>query len=281
MMTNKIDVNRFSSDLYLGDNGIWVTDTMRSVSYPEDGNEYCFTIEDKSFWFRHRNNVITQLVNKYSPSSCFVDIGGGNGCVSHALQSVGVETMLLEPGPRGAINAKRRGINTVIQSTLEDVGFMSNSIQAAGVFDVVEHIERDEDFISSIGGYMQKGGVLYVTVPAYKTLWSHEDVEAGHFRRYTIKSLGCLLSKNGYEVVYSSYLFSFLVLPIFLARSVPSFLGMKKAVSQETMERDHSCRSRLAVGIVDFLLDREVRRIKEGKSIPLGSSCIAVARKKT
>jgi len=38
-----------------------------------------------------------------------------------------------------------------------------------------------------IGG--REGGTLILTVPTYKILWSNEDSEAGHYRRYKIKEI--------------------------------------------------------------------------------------------
>ena len=58
----------------------------RNISYPPEGNEACFALEASSYWFRHRNNVITHMVNRWSPEQTFFEIGGGNGCVSYALQ---------------------------------------------------------------------------------------------------------------------------------------------------------------------------------------------------
>jgi len=145
-----VDFSRIASNLEQSENGIWVASSQRGVSYPEDGNETRFAIEDASYWFNHRNNVITHLVSRFSPSTVFFDIGGGNGCVSNALQSAGNEVVLVEPGSVGALNAKKRGVRTVAQSTLEDAGFEHGSLSSVGLFDVVEHIEDDAEFLQRV-----------------------------------------------------------------------------------------------------------------------------------
>ena len=66
-------------------------------------------IEKDSFWFNHRNDVISNFVKRYSSLETFVDIGGGNGFVSKRLQDEGIPTILLEPGKYGVLNAKNRG----------------------------------------------------------------------------------------------------------------------------------------------------------------------------
>ena len=274
------DISQIASNLRQREDGIWVSRAQGEVSYPDDGNEACFAVEDNSFWFRHRNDVISQLVARFSPSTAFFDIGGGNGCVSKALQSAGSEVVLVEPGPNGVLNARQRGVRTVVQSTLEGAGFAPESLPAAGLFDVVEHIENDSEFLGLIYDYLQPNGVVYVTVPAFHFLWSSNDVSAGHFRRYTTHSLTSVLTRCGFNVSYCSYLFSFLVPPIFLLRSIPSCMGFRKTVSQATTEKEHSSGTGLVQSVVQNLLNSELTKVRNGKSIRFGSSCIAVATRR-
>ena len=275
------DIAAITENLTLSSNGIWVAKTDRAISYPEDGHEACFAVEDTSFWFGHRNNVIKHLVDEYSPGSPFFDIGGGNGCVSSALQGVGVDVALIEPGVRGAHNAKERGVGTVIQSTLEDAGFAPGSIPSAGLFDVVEHIEMELDFLRLVHHYMQPSGKIYITVPAFQFLWSQEDASAGHFRRYTTQSLTEALSKAGFAVEYCSYFFAFLVPPIFLLRSIPSRLGFRdKSDASGTTKKEHSSGSGLVNAVLQKCLNVELKRIQSKQQIFIGSSCVAVATKK-
>ena len=51
------------------------------LSYPAYGNEACFEVEDHSFWFRHRNHCIQELVRKFPPNGKgpIFDVGAGNG----------------------------------------------------------------------------------------------------------------------------------------------------------------------------------------------------------
>ncbi len=69
--------------------GIWFTDHNSAISYPEEGNDACFQVEDSSFWFKHRNACIAKVVENYKPEGMFLDVGGGNGFVSSMLASKG------------------------------------------------------------------------------------------------------------------------------------------------------------------------------------------------
>ena len=90
-------LERFSTNLAFKD-GLWRSPTQSQVSYPEDGSELFAQLEETSFWFRHRNRCIVEVVKKHANKSPFFDIGGGNGIVSQALIANGIETFLLEPG---------------------------------------------------------------------------------------------------------------------------------------------------------------------------------------
>ena len=135
-------------------NGIYYAKSDSDISYPEEGNENCMQIEEDSFWFIHRNNVIAESVKKHSAEKTFFDIGGGNGFVSKRLQDDDTKVALVEPGKIGAINAYKRGIKDVLCSTLEDAAFIPGKIESVGLFDVVEHIEDDDLFLKNINKYI-------------------------------------------------------------------------------------------------------------------------------
>ena len=129
---NNFNLTDFVDGIHLKDE-IWYSDNSSEVSYPSKGNEDCMQIEDNSFWFRHRNKCLISLVKHFSPDKKFWDIGGGNGFVSSGLQNNGIESILVEPGPSGAANGKRRGIRNIICATLENIRLKPDSMQAAGI----------------------------------------------------------------------------------------------------------------------------------------------------
>lgn len=274
---------RFRKD----DNGIWVPVAEHSapISYPEDGNDQCFAIETDSFWFRHRNNIIGTLVDLFPPNGLFVDVGGGNGFVSLALQEQGLSVVLVEPGPKGAFNAKQRNIETVVCSTFEEISFAPRSVAGVGLFDVLEHIEDERPLLASINASLKYEGYLYITVPAHAVLWSVDDSMAGHYRRYTSKSIERLLWENGFEVEYATDFFSFLFLPLFFLRSIPSRLGIRQANDQQHLDThrrrvtmEHRVESTISRKVLTYLCDHELSRIRKRKTCRVGTSCFVVAR---
>jgi SAM-dependent methyltransferase len=276
-----MDLREIATNIELGEDKLWCSRSKSAISYPESGNDICFELEDTSFWFQHRNRCLLELLERYPPNGTFFDIGGGNGCVSLALQNAGWRVVLLEPGIRGARNARGRSIGTVICSTFEDAGFREGSLPAAGAFDVVEHIEDDLGFLRSLARALTPGGRFYVTVPAFGGLWSHEDDDAGHYRRYTRSSLQYVLEQAGLQTEYVTYFFAVLPLPILLLRTLPYKLGLRR--SQEPVmarsQSEHRAPRGMSSSLLGMLLSQEVERIRTGRKIAFGSSCLAVARK--
>ena len=258
--------------------GVWRSRRPTAVSYPDEGNDLCFAVEDGSYWFRHRNDVITTIIGRYPPSGTIYDVGGGNGFVSLALEAAGHSVVLVEPGA-GAANAVRRGVTNVIHGTLEDAGFDDATIDAVGVFDVVEHIEDDDRFLADCGRILVRGGRVYCTVPAVRWLWSGEDVAAGHFRRYTRSSLRSVFQRNGFDVEYLTPFFSWLPLPILLFRTLPYHWGSERTPKPgvASVRADHSL-PRPLQSVATSVHRWELARIARGSTVPCGTSLFCVAR---
>lgn len=274
-----MNIEKYTKGLILKD-GIYFSKLKTNISYPEEGNNDFFKIEDNSFWFEHRNNIIVEAVKKYSEEKILFDIGGGNGFVSKAIENSGVEVALIEPGINGCLNAKKRNLKNIICSTLQDSEINENSIPNIGLFDVVEHIEDDLSFLKTVNIFLKPKGLVFITVPAYNMLWSNEDKDAGHYRRYTKKTIKKVLENSGFTVKYSTYIFSFLLLPIFLTRTLPSFLGLNKQSKEiSNHKKSHNITSSYVKKTVDLILDNELIKITRGKKIIAGSSVFIIAEK--
>jgi hypothetical protein len=275
------DLRRCAPNVKPGPEGWWVSATLSEVSYPEEGNALCFVVEESSFWFAHRNRCILEAMKLFPPDGALFDVGGGNGCVARAIQESGFEVVLVEPGLEGVRNAVRRGIRQVVRSTLEDAGIFAETLPAVGLFDVIEHIRDDCGFLARTGRLMIPGGRLYITVPAYRWLWSDEDILAGHFRRYTLQSLSSVLEKAGCAIDFATYIFSFLPLPILFRRVAPYRMGLgSKEASERSVRSDHEIGHPMARRILQTLTRWELDRIVKQHPLAVGATCLVVARRR-
>lgn len=227
--------NRFNLDAWCAaipglqkeEDGLWRAPAISEVSYSEGGHASLAEVEESSYWFNHRNAVISQLISRTLPNRATIfDIGGGNGYVSLGLARNGFETVVIEPGANGVSAARKRGLQ-VVQAAYQDLDVPDGSIPTAGLFDVLEHLEDDIGALRALHRAIEPGGMLYLAVPALSWLWSNEDIEAGHYRRYRKDDLAKRVESAGFEVQSAAYFFASLVLPVFLMRVVPYRLRIK------------------------------------------------------
>lgn len=270
-------VKSIAPNLVEREDGVWSSAGETRLSYPDGAHNMCFDIEAGSFWYVHRNEVILRAIRRHPPAGTVFDVGGGNGFVTVALRDAGFPSLLVEPGEDGVRNAVRRGLRPVLQSTIDDAGFADGSFPAAGLFDVVEHIEDDRGFLERLRKLLEPGGLLYVTVPALSWLWSSEDSRAGHYRRYTIETMASLLVTSGFTVEFATYFFGFLVWPLFVRRSIPSRLGLRDGTGHE-YAAEHAPPSRRLRRLIEGWSRAELDRLDAGAPIRRGTSCILVAR---
>jgi SAM-dependent methyltransferase len=269
------DVASLAPGLERRADGIWFVRRQAPVPYPEHGNAACLQIEDRSFWFRHRNRCITSVVRRFAPQEALLDIGGGNGYVAKGLTEAGIACALLEPGIDGALAARARGVDPVICAGLKDIGMAPGSVSAAGMFDVLEHIEDEAGALHQVHALLRPGGVLFLTVPAYALLHSAKDLAAGHFRRYTLRSLTRAVIGSGFRPEYATYLFAPLPPFVLLLRTLPSLLYLRRPADAELQASKHVCHG-LTAHIMDRLLDTEAQRIRAAGTIAFGTSRLVV-----
>jgi len=277
-----MDISRLGRGLAKDNDGIWRPANTRShaLSFPATGHGVCYQIEDESFWFAHRSACITSALARAHVGGPFLDVGGGNGAVSKALERAnGLDVVLIEPGAEGARGARRRGIPHVICATLEELDIAPSSFGSAGLFDVAEHVADDRALFRQVHRVLQPGGLLCVTVPAYSWLWSAEDELAEHHRRYTLAGLMDALAGSGFSLRYATYLFAAFTVPVFLLRSVPHKMVRRSKDQVEHRAAEQHRSSALVRRIIDAALAPELAAVRAGRRIPFGTSCLAVAEK--
>lgn len=264
-------------------NGIWIKeDIFDEVHYPGDAHGACFQVEDASVWYKHRNKCIASMLRVFPPKGLLLDIGGGNGLVSRYLMDKDVvETVLVEPGKEGALNAaEKRKLSCVVNVTADSLDFLQEKIPAIGLFDVLEHIEDEVNFLLSLRKMLVKTGKIYITVPAHLILWSATDFHAGHFRRYRKATLNAVLEKSGFRTLYCSGIFKALIPGIFIFRSIKSIWGFRRRIdlSNDKNSREHGVEDSIAWRIAGNFLKGETEMILKKKT-QTGASLICVAEK--
>ena len=257
------------------------------LDMPEEGLDMLDPLNHTSFWHKHRADCIVRTLENFMPpdTGWFADVGGGNGYIAKCIADAGYEVALFEPAYAGVMNAKNRGVKNIVWGLLDASTVEKGSISAIGLFDVLEHIENDKEFISSFFSLLDEKGKIIITVPAHSYLWSSKDDYGLHKRRYSLMQLKKIFLENDFDVVYETYFFSFLLPPVFFLNALPyKLFGKKNDATQPNRipikHVEKTCAEHRRKGkVLDIVLAYEKMLIKKKIRLPFGASILMVAEK--
>jgi SAM-dependent methyltransferase len=96
------------------------------------------------------------------------------------------------------------------------------------LFDVLEHVEDDRQFLREILlKHLSGGALVFVTVPAYARLMTSHDQWLGHYRRYSPRDARGLISSSGLQIISEGGLFHSLLYARLLGKIREQILGAK------------------------------------------------------
>ena len=176
--------------------------------YDAQGLDSLFNEEERHFWFLARKEFIFQQMMDYvNFSSRVIEIGAGTGNVARYLKSKGYTDVAVgEMHSNGLRYAKSYGIEECYQFDLLRAPF-EDEFDGVCLFDVLEHIEKDDKALSNAHRMLKTDGCIVLTVPAHEWLWSRDDAIAGHKRRYTKQELISKLEASGFDIESARYFF--------------------------------------------------------------------------
>ena len=250
------------------------TDNAEDLSYNKTFFSQLAILEEGNFWFQARNRLICWCLERFFSNSCrFLEIGCGTGFVLKAIKEkfkdfhlAGAELFF-----EGLRFAKTRLPETeFIQLDVLDMPFVGH-FDGIGVFDVLEHIEDDEQAIKKISLALKPGARLILTVPQHMFLWGHMDRLAFHKRRYSRMDLLTKLTEANLRVNFVTSLVTLLLPLMWLSR-------LKRRESDDVTEElrigavANSCLS--AIMRLEYFLITSARL-----RFPFGGSLLVVCQK--
>jgi ubiquinone/menaquinone biosynthesis C-methylase UbiE len=221
--------------------------------------------EQKHFWFQVRRKWIYDRIRKLVPPPAKVlEIGCGTGNVGSFLSRKDYSVT----GCEFYREALKMGWPDFfkVQGDTNNLPFGENCFDVVGLFDVIEHFHDDVSPLREAMRAVKKEGVVVITVPARKELWSYIDERAFHKRRYTKEMLSQIFSEVRLSPLFFEYMFMSLYFPMKYLRGED-----KKTDNQFKINRLTN-----AIPRVTFNLERLISRFFP---LPVGTSIIAVARK--
>ena len=199
-----------------------------------------------------------------------VEAGAGIGTVSELLltRASPRELTLVEPAANNVPVLRERFLGDsrvkIHHGYLED---LTETLKADSIIavNVLEHVERDEEFLRASYEILAPGGALLLLVPAVPAIFGSLDRAFDHFRRYTRPRLRTSLLAAGFEIEALRYL---------------NMLGVAAwFVSGRVFHRTTLGRGQ--VRFYDRWIIPLVRRVESLVRAPIGQSILVIARKPT
>lgn len=180
---------------------------------------------DRAHWFyRAKRAIVRHWIDRHltlAPDDLLIDAGMGTG------------TWLVEMAPRcrvlglddheESLALARPQVEAaggrVMKTGLNQVGLPDGCAAVVTLMDVFEHLDDDAGALAEMIRLTRPGGLVVVTVPALKWLWSDWDVALHHRRRYSRTELKDLVTRPGVQVLRLAFFNTWLLPPIALVRA--------------------------------------------------------------
>lgn len=257
------------------------------ISYDQSHFPDLFAAENRHFWFRARNKVISalaqQLVADFPAGYRLVEIGCGNGNVLQELDRISTDGTAIgvDLFADGLRFAQSRVSAPLVQADIFAMPFKT-TFELVGMFDVLEHLPNDTDVLAQVHTMLSPGGALLLTVPAFKSLWSYADRNANHKRRYTRQDLEQKLAQVGFKAEFVSY-YMMSVFPLVWAGRKVANRALRLSDNPRELERSmFKNELKIRPGANQLLyhaVSQEIPFLKRRLHIPFGTSLIAIGRK--
>jgi len=241
-----------------------------SISYDPSRFAALAAVEQEHFWFRARARLIVWALRKHFPrAQSLLEIGCGTGNVLAEIQKTGIGRAVgSEALAEGLAYAARRAPGAeLVQLDARRIPFREE-FDVVAAFDVIEHVEEDDEVLAGMFAACRPGGGVLVTVPQHAWLWSRRDEFAGHRRRYARSELLRKLAAAGFERPWTTS-FVALLLPLMA-------LARRRRAFSPSGELEIGAAANRLLGAV-MALERAL--IAAGVSFPAGGSLLAVAHK--
>jgi SAM-dependent methyltransferase len=132
-----------------------------------------------------------------------LDVGCGDGFFLRRLAKAGFRGVGIDVSTAG-IELAKKVLAEYPQCQVHCVPIQNlgpdDAYPIATCGETLEHIENDVEFLRQINRLLQAQGTLVLTVPIDMSLWTQDDVNAGHFRRYSKRDLFEKLQRTGFAV---------------------------------------------------------------------------------
>lgn len=234
-------------------------------------------LEGKLFWFRLKHMLVERIIDQYVPKrkGTWLDVGCGTGGLTKLIELKTSYKVIGMDSNKWALCYASKQISWVIKGSANVLPFKASSIQVVSLFDVLYHknIHSEKICLDEASRVLKKGGLLFITDCAYPFLLSNHDVYVEGTRRFTLGGMAKMLDEQQFDVLWSSYYFSWLL----------PFAVIKRLLIDKILSSHRSD----VVSVPDWVNwiclwmgEMELSFLKTFGRLPFGLSIAVVARKK-
>ena len=147
-----------------------------------------------------------------------MDLGCGNGILSNQLEKrLRIEIDRIDANEE-TLNINKNVKGKLICYNIKDRSKkLKNFYDIIFVFDVIEHIKNDVNFLRDVLFHLKAGGLIIINVPSISKLFSKYDYAVGHLRRYNKNKFYMLKKKLNIQLISLNY-WGLLLLPFLILR---------------------------------------------------------------
>lgn len=152
--------------------------------------------------FLARSQLIERWLAKLRPASA-LEVGCGRGNLSARIAPHVGRLTAFDVSPEAtriarATCASHQGVDVAL-ADIEHLPFRER-FDVVIVAEVLEHLDDAPAALRASVEQLSEAGRLIVTVPAHQSMWTEQDVAAGHKRRYSRDELVSLIEGGGLEI---------------------------------------------------------------------------------
>ncbi|HUS16996.1 MAG TPA: class I SAM-dependent methyltransferase [Chloroflexia bacterium] len=253
--------------------------------------EDLYSKEQDYWWHVGKRAIVYSLLEKYLPpgdkrTRRAMDLGCGTGHNLESLSRYG-EPVGLDSSGEALEFCRRRGHRHLVQAA--SLPFADASFDIVTALDVIEHLDDDLATLRELYRVMRPGGILIISVPAYRILWSYWDQILGHRRRYTTVNMRRVVRRAGWRVRKVSYSNMAILVPGAALRLVKGLTHRTSRVPMPASDREEHMTAEGPAS--DFMnipgwlntvmigYYRGESRVLRDVNLPFGLSVVCVAQK--
>lgn len=243
---------------------------MRKETYQE-----MYDIECSHWWFLGKRLIISTFLDRYldfgNRFRKILDVGCGTGITMRLLRNYGV-TYGIDVSEEALYFCRKRGHQRLTKGDANEIPFNDNCFDGITAVDLLEHLENEEKIVEEFYRVLKKNGLLLISVPAFKFLWSEHDLAAEHKRRYTLEEIEYLIKKR-FSILKITYTNIFIFPAVAAYRIFKNMLPWRKEIKTDFFAIPRTINSLL------YLLYKVEAPLLRQINFPFGLSIMVAAKK--